>query len=127
MCLTCLATEFTKLPFQLSDSYASKPFDLVHLDTWGPYKVCTRGRYRYFLTLVDDHIRMTWLYLMHHKSDFLEKFTTFYHYVQNHFQTVITTISSDNAPEFSDLVATTFYKNCGVTHQTSCPYRPQQN
>lgn len=70
ICLICPMSKFTKLPNTLSSSHASIPFDLVHVDTWGPYKVCTKQKYKYFLTLVDDRSKMTWLYLMAHKSDY---------------------------------------------------------
>lgn len=64
VCLTCPMAKFTKLPFAVSDSYAAKAFELIHTDIWGPYKVCTRQRFKYFLTIVDDYTRMTWIYLL---------------------------------------------------------------
>lgn len=60
ICLTCPMSKFTKLPYTLSTSHASTPFALIHIDIWGPYKTVTKGRYRYFLTTVDDCSRMTW-------------------------------------------------------------------
>uniref|UniRef100_A0A803KUW9 GAG-pre-integrase domain-containing protein n=1 Tax=Chenopodium quinoa TaxID=63459 RepID=A0A803KUW9_CHEQI len=54
VCLTCPLAKFTKLPYNLSVSREKEPFELVHLDTWGPYRVPTKGKYKYFLTLVDD-------------------------------------------------------------------------
>lgn len=38
-------------------------FDLIHVDTWGPYKSTTYDEFRYFLTIVDDFSRVTWTYL----------------------------------------------------------------
>lgn len=35
----------------------------------GPYKVAKHNKMRHFLTLVDDHSRWTWVFLMHLKSD----------------------------------------------------------
>ena len=77
VCLTYPMSKFQKLPYTMSSSHASEPFALVHLDTWGPYKVYTRNKYKYFLTLVDDNIRMTWLYLMQHMSDLFTCFKAF--------------------------------------------------
>lgn len=59
VCLTCPLAKFTKKPYLLSESRASKPFALVHIDIWGAYKVPTKGQYRYFLTIVDDFSRIT--------------------------------------------------------------------
>ena len=51
--------KFTKLPYSLSESQSSEIFDLVHIDVWGPYKVPTNGKFRYFLlwwmTAVEQH------------------------------------------------------------------------
>uniref|UniRef100_A0A803KVP7 Uncharacterized protein n=1 Tax=Chenopodium quinoa TaxID=63459 RepID=A0A803KVP7_CHEQI len=46
ICVTCPMAKFTKLPYQLSESHAAEPFELIHMDIWGPYKVCTREKYR---------------------------------------------------------------------------------
>ncbi|GJW84599.1 cysteine-rich receptor-like protein kinase 8 [Tanacetum coccineum] len=45
-CLTCLMAKLTRFPFPLSDSHSSTAFHLIHMDTWGPYKVPTNGKYR---------------------------------------------------------------------------------
>ncbi|XP_074364467.1 uncharacterized protein LOC141705373 [Apium graveolens] len=69
ICVTCPMAKFTKLPFTLSDSHAHKIFDLVHIDIWGPYKVCTKGNMKYFMTIVDDKSRHTWVSLLRQKSE----------------------------------------------------------
>lgn len=69
VCLTCPLAKFTKQPYPLSNSRAQQPFELIHIDTWGPYKVPTRAGYRYFLTVVDDYSRLTWVHLLKYKSD----------------------------------------------------------
>lgn len=68
VCLICPMSKMTKQPFLLSSSHAAKGFELLHTDIWGSYKVATRGKFRYFLNLVDDYNRMTWVYLLEKKS-----------------------------------------------------------
>lgn len=85
ICITCPMAKFAKLPYSESTSHASVPFELIHLDTWGPYKVAYNGKYRYFLTLVDDHTRHTWIYLLQHKSDTLANLKSFVEYAHTHF------------------------------------------
>lgn len=127
VCVTCPMAKFTRLPFPQSNSQAKERFELVHIDTWGPYKVLSRKKYRYFLTIVDDFSRVTWAYLLEHKSDYLCTITAFLNYVRNHFTTSIKIIRSDNALEFNDKSCKEFYNNNGILHQTSCVYKPQQN
>lgn len=108
-------------------SLKSQPFELVHIDILGPYKVCTKQKYMYFLTLVDDNSRMTWIYLLQNKSDYGATLHTFYNYVATHFHNSIKTIRTDNAPEFSDQFCTKFMKEHGIVHRTTCSHRPPQN
>lgn len=127
VCVTCPMAKFTKLPFPVSESKAAKSFDLIHVDTWGPYKVCTRDKYRFFFTIVDDNSRMTWIYLMKQKNEAATVLQSFYNYVQTHFSKSIKTIRSDNAVELSDSTCLAFYTQHGIVHQKACVYRPQQN
>lgn len=122
VCLTCPLSQFTKMPYTLSNLHASQPFELVHIDTWGPYKVCAKQKYRYFFTLVDDNSRMTWIYLLQNKSDYRATLQIFYEYFANHFNSSIKTMGTDNALEFSDQLCTKFMKKYGIVHQTTCSH-----
>ena len=66
------------------------------MDTWGPYKVSTNGKYRYFLTIVDDFSRATWTYLMVHESEAFEVLKKFLKFVEVQFGTKVKCIRSDN-------------------------------
>ena len=81
--------KLTKLPFAYSESSSDSAFDLIHMDTWGPYKVVTNGKFKYFLTLVDDYSRATWTYLMVYKSDALAVLKVFLKFVEIQFDTKV--------------------------------------
>nr|XP_033516843.1 uncharacterized mitochondrial protein AtMg00300-like [Nicotiana tomentosiformis] len=59
MCSVCLIAKQARVPFFLSTTCSVNPFDIVHADVWGPYRVPTHDGKRYFLTLVDDFSRYT--------------------------------------------------------------------
>ncbi|GJX70172.1 transposable element [Tanacetum coccineum] len=48
--------------------------DYLHADCWGPSRVPSLGGARYFLSIIDDFSRMTWVFMMKHKSEAFEKF-----------------------------------------------------
>ncbi|XP_031265178.1 uncharacterized protein LOC116123568 [Pistacia vera] len=54
-CSICPLAKQARIPLPLSQSISQHPFDLLHLDVWGPYKVLTYGNARFFLTIVDDY------------------------------------------------------------------------
>nr|GEW47173.1 retrovirus-related Pol polyprotein from transposon TNT 1-94 [Tanacetum cinerariifolium] len=126
-CLSCPMAKFTKLPYNLSESHALDIFELVHIDIWGPYKVATNGSKKYFLTIVDDCSRVTWTYLLTHKSDSFTVLKSFISFVSKQFDKHVKTVRSDNALEFVKAPCQSYLTEHGIVHQTSCVDRPQQN
>lgn len=102
---------------------ASHPFDLLHCDIWGAYRVTSHSGFRYFLTLVDDCTRFTWVYLLKNKCDALQVVPRFFSMIDTQFHKIVKVFRSDNAKE---LQFTDFFLQKGVIHQYSCVERPQQ-
>lgn len=127
ICLTCPMARFTKLPYTHSKSCAKNKFELVHIDIWGPYKVTTKGYYSYFLTIVDDFSRSTWVHLLKVKSDAYSAVRRFVMFAKNQFEGIVKILRSDNALEFDDGRCKEYFGDLGILHQTSCVERPQQN
>lgn len=113
-----------RLSFPSSPQLSKIPFDLIHLDIWGPFSHPTHDGFKYFLTIVDDCTRVTWLYLLKDKSSVANIFPEFLQYIQTQYQTHVKAIRSDNALE---LAFSSLLKEKGIEHYFSCPYTPQQN
>ena len=58
--------------------------EIIHTDVCRPMSMEARGKYRYFLTFIDDLSRYEYIYLMKHKSKTFEKFKEFQSEVENH-------------------------------------------
>lgn len=55
-CTICRRSKQTRLPFPIKhNTTSSLPFQLVHMDIWGPFHNSTHNGDKYFLTIVDDH------------------------------------------------------------------------
>nr|KYP70579.1 Retrovirus-related Pol polyprotein from transposon TNT 1-94 [Cajanus cajan] len=124
VCDVCHFAKQRKLPFSVSNSKTSRPFELLHLDLWGPYSIQTVNHQRYFLTIVDDYSRYTWVILLKNKSQTEQSLRHFSKLVDRQFHSKIKTIRTDNGPEF---FLHSFYQEEGIIHQTSCVETPQQN
>ena len=112
------------LPFDHSLHKSSFNFELIHCDLWGPCSVTAYDGSRYFLTIVDDMSRSTWVYLLKNKSDTQRSIKSFYNLVNTQFGTRIKYLRSDNGTEFQ---MTDFYRKNGIIHQKTCVETPQQN
>lgn len=58
-CNICPMTKQNKLPFPVSITKTTLPFELVHCDLWGPFSVPDHNGVRFFLIVVDDFTRCT--------------------------------------------------------------------
>ena len=100
ICDSCQMAKFHRVPFSVSNSRATTSFELVHADLWGPYrKLDISGAY-YFLTILDDHTRSTWVYLLQNKMQVPDQLRNFILHVQNQFSKTVKTIRTDNGIEF---------------------------
>ena len=50
-CETCILAKAHRLPFGRSTITTKAPFQLVHMDLWGPYKTANINGAQYFITL----------------------------------------------------------------------------
>jgi hypothetical protein len=124
VCTICPLAKQKRLPFPISTSQSNSSFDIVHADIWGPFSEPSLNGSKYFLTIVDDHSRFTWVHLMHHKYQTRDLIISFFQMVKTQFNSTVKCFRTDNGNEFS---MPTFYASKGIIHQTSCVETPQQN
>lgn len=98
-CDTCSVEKHHKIPFYSSHSIGDGIFDLIHIDLWGPYRTQAVTGANFFFTILDDHSRVTWIYLLSNKHQIKHTFTCFIAYVSNHFNYSVKTVRSDNGTE----------------------------
>lgn len=63
-CKICPCAKLTRCPFISSNIKSNSCFELLYVDLWGPYNVLIYNGNKYFLTIVDDLSRVTWIYLL---------------------------------------------------------------
>jgi hypothetical protein len=100
VCNVCPMAKQRHLPFPISNTVSHRPFDLVHVDIWGPFSVQSINGSRFFLTIVDDFSRYTWIYLMHSKSQTRSIVQSFFTMVTTQFNLKIKSLRSDHGIEF---------------------------
>jgi len=84
-CTVCPLAKQSKLSFPLSTHLSKSVFELVHCNIWGPYRIPTHNGMRYFVTIVDDFSRYTWVFIMTSKSDTIVVLMNFFTQVKNLF------------------------------------------
>ncbi|KAL5777605.1 hypothetical protein ACOSP7_010531 [Xanthoceras sorbifolium] len=126
-CEHCILSKSHRTSYLSKPYVSSKPFYLIHSDVWGPSKIPTTSGKKWFVTFIDDHTRLCWIYLMHEKSDVEKLFKDFYTMIETQFQTKISILHTDNGTEYFNKRLGTFLKEKGIYHQSTCVDTPQQN
>ena len=124
-CNVCPKAKQTRLSFPISEIKTHSSFELLHCDIWGPHKIPTQTGHRFFLIVVDNFSRCTWIFLMTQKSQTTHLLESFITFAQNQFHTTIKIVCTDNGLEF--LSVQTFFHRNGIEFQSTCTYTPQQN
>ena len=84
-CDVCMRTKQHQVSF-LSQSYKpTQSFTLIHSDVWGPSKVIASSGKQWFVTFIDDHTRLTWVFLITDKLEVSSIFQNFYRIVETQF------------------------------------------
>jgi hypothetical protein len=124
VCDVCHLSRHRKLPYNVINNKASVPFELIHFDIWGPIATKSIHNHVFFLTVVDDYSRFTWIKLMKDKYETRQHVIDFIKMIEIQHKSHVKIVRSDNGVEF---LMPQFYSSKGIIHQTSCVETPEQN
>jgi hypothetical protein len=86
-----------------STPISSIPLQLLFLDVWAPAPQTSVNNNRFYLSIVNDFSKYTWLYPLESKSAVCPTFLPFKQLVETYFGTKIISVQSDNGGEFKPL------------------------
>jgi transposase InsO family protein len=103
------------------------PLEVIHSDICGPFEIPTLGGRNSFITFVDEHTRMLWLYTIKLKSEAFEIFKRFKILVEKESEKLIKILRTDGGGEYTSKSFEEFCNNEGITHEITSPYTPHHN
>jgi histone deacetylase 1/2 len=124
VCDACQMAKSHQLPYPKSTSVSTSPLELVFSDVWGPASE-SFGRFKYYVSFIDDYSKFTWIYLFKKKSDVFQKFHDFQNHVERLFDKKILAMQTDWGGKYQKL--NSFFQRVGISHLVSCPHAHQQN
>ena len=115
-CEVCILAKSHRASFPSSMNRTSSPFALVHSDVWRHSPISTTSGIKLFFTFIDDCIRMTWVYLLKHKSDVSMIIRSFSQMLATQYSSVIKVLHTDNGGEYVNSDLSTFSHDQGILH-----------
>ncbi|XP_043717711.1 uncharacterized protein LOC122665624 [Telopea speciosissima] len=101
VCGPCQKGKQTRAIYKSKEHYASKPLDLIHTDLCGPMRTQAIGGEKYFMLLIDEYSRMTWVFFLKDKIEALHCLKMFKKMVENETGKTIKYIRSNQGKEFT--------------------------
>ena len=126
-CEFCTLGKHNRSPFPHSESpRASDANELIHSDVCGPLPD-SLGSNKYFVTFIDDSTRHCWAYSIKSKDKVFDVFREFRAMVEKTTGKPIKTLRSDNGGEYKSNAFKEYMTECGIRHEFTVPYTPEQN
>jgi hypothetical protein len=97
------------------------------MDLCGPSRKEGTGKENYFMLIIDDYSRLTWVAFLKEKSEALEKFKVFKALSENQTGKRLKAVRSDRGGEFSSRSFKEFCDKNGIKREYTIPRTPQQN
>lgn len=127
-CEHCLMGMQTKQPFTKTGAVrAEEVLELVHLDVCEPMSEASCRGFHYFLTLIDDKTRKSFIYFLKGKDEVLSKIEQFKALVENQTGKSLKTLRTDNGQASVNRAMQSFLRRNGINHQVTVEYTPEQN
>jgi hypothetical protein len=98
----------------------------VFIDICGPF-ILGYGGFLYFMLLVDDHSRYTFIFFLKHRNDALQYFKEYRAAVEKYLGVEIVIIRIDNAPELIEGDFRVYCVQEGIQMEKTVPDASQQN
>jgi hypothetical protein len=107
----CQQAKSHQLPYPISTSISKHPLELVS-DVWGPTPQ-SAGRYKYYVSFINDFSKFSWIHLIKFKSEVFKKFHEFQALVERLFDRKIIAMQIDWGGEYEKLNS---FNKIGISH-----------
>ena len=97
------------------------------MDLCGPSRQEGTGKENYFMLIIDDYSRITWVSFLKEKAEAFEKFKKFRALTENQTDKRLKEVRSDKGGEFMSSDFKEFCDKHGIKREYTIPGTPQQN
>jgi hypothetical protein len=128
VCKSCQKGKLTRTQFKSKNIPSTeKHLQLVHMDLCGPSRKEGTRKENYFMLIIDDYSRLTWVSFLKEKSEAFEKLKVFKALTENQTGKRLKAVRSDRGGEFSSGNFKEFCDKHGIKREYTIPRTPQQN
>jgi transposase InsO family protein len=114
LCDACVLGKLHAKGAQTPAQRATERAERLHVDLGGPITPMTTMHEAYYLVVIDDLTRYTWICVMRRKSDTLSELRKLVTWIETQVGIQVKSIRSDNGGEFGSKECIKFYPELGI-------------
>lgn len=128
-CDSCKRGKLKQGPFHQSESRASRPLELVHIDLAGPHPITGYDGSHYFMVFVDDFSRYIVVYVLKDRKQVFQAFKRYRQLMESHVKDghKVAQIQTDQPKEFLSNEFSEYLIEHQIHHRLSTSHSHQQN
>jgi transposase InsO family protein len=127
-CEACTRAKMTRRQFpKESTEQTTKPGELTLSDVWGPARVESIAKSRYYISFTDHYTRRVTVLFLKTKDEAFDRITQYLARVETKFQYTPKSIRFDNGKELINKRLEKWCAEKGIEIQATAPYSPSQN
>ena len=126
-CDHCVMGKARRVRFNTGQRWTKGTLDYVHSDLWGPSSTESLSGARYFMSLIDDHSRKVWTFILKSKDQAFSTFRDWKTMVETQTGRKVKRLRTDNGLEYCSTEFDSFCKQHGIVRHKTTVGTPQQN
>ncbi|KAH9724313.1 hypothetical protein KPL70_007440 [Citrus sinensis] len=126
-CEECVLGKSSRVKFSNGAHVSRGTLEYIHADLWGPAQTTSLGGAIYFLSLIDDHSIMVWVYVLKNTDEVFEQFKNWKTLIETQTNKKVKKLRTDNGLEFCNKRFEEFCTKHGIMRHRTVRYTPQQN
>ena len=127
-CISCLhEKQHREAILKASNRHASELLKLVHSGPCGPMQTRSLGGALYFMLIIDDSSRFTWVYFLQRKDEAFQCFKNWKTYVEKDSNKQVKAIRADKGGEFTSNAFIRFCTENGICRELANIGSPWEN
>ncbi|KAG8786664.1 hypothetical protein FRC15_010949 [Serendipita sp. 397] len=127
-CEVCTKAKMTRKSFpHESNEKTDRAGDLTLSDVWGPSRIESIAKSRYYISFTDHHTRHVAVFFLKKKDEAYDRITEYLTYVETQKGYIPKAIRFDNGKELVNNQLKAWCAKKGIIVQTTAPYSPSQN
>nr|GEV21305.1 retrovirus-related Pol polyprotein from transposon TNT 1-94 [Tanacetum cinerariifolium] len=128
LCSACAMGKSTKKSHKSkSEDTNQEKLYLLHMDLCGLMRVESVNEKKYILIIVDDYSQFTWVKFLRSNDEAPDFIIKFLKMIQVWLKVLVRHIQTDNGTEFVNQTLCEYYKEVGISHETSVARSSQQS